>query len=317
MKYLNFSSHDHIQSLLSTQSFGDQLGNHVSTVSKLDGLYSNGATFALLIIPEILTVDDISSSSDNYEILKPLLNIEQNPFNDGSNLLILGELDTHSILKEINKSLSDLEQLETYKAIETKVFSEIITSIVYAGKIPIVIGGNSRHTFHLSKSIGLETSSNFNLLDISSRFNLSFEDEMINEDSLDAYRLHKYDAFGISKNYVSAREYAFMSTSKRVGFQWYDDCLHLTSLDKCVKLKNAIDFLQRNLGFKLDLNCIEDSSPSTAASSGFSIRDIRTFLKMLIKEDVNFAHFCGFDSKITSSKSILSFFIADFIRNED
>ena len=317
MKYLKFSSHDHIQSLLSNQSFGDKLGNHVSTVSKLDGLYSNGATFALLIIPTISTVSDFNSDSNSDEILKPILNIEQNPFNDGSNLLILGELDSHSILKEIDKSVSDLKQLETYRAIETKVYSEIVTSIFHAGKIPIVIGGNSRHTSHLSKSIGLEANSNLNLLDISSRFNLSFEKEMINEDDLDAYQLNKYDAFGLSKNYVSAREYAFMSTSKRIGFQWYDDCLHLTSLDKCVKLKNAVDFLQRNLGFKLDLNCMEGISPSTASSSGFSVRDIRTFLKMLRKEEINFVHFCGFDSQIPATKSILSFFISDFIRNEN
>ncbi|WP_019039161.1 hypothetical protein [Psychroflexus tropicus] len=320
MKHFNLCSKDNLTFPVNQKLNNELMGNYITTVNHLDDLSSVGSTYVLIGLPSFSIEDSKPVISDNSfsEAIAPLLNFLQSPFNDGTDILALGEIKANSILKSLQQDAdikSDL--VGAYQKEELIIIEELISIITDAEKIPIFIGGNAQHSFFISKFLSLALVSQINLLDISPNFNIRAKN-IQNGKNLSEFKLHKYDVFGLHKNYVSQTNYELISTSKKINVQYYEDTLHLTTLDKCVKLKNAIDYLNRSFGVRLDAKSIENCTNAIESSSGFSIRDLRTFIKMIKKEEVHFAHFCGFESsQSTRTRNLLSYLISDFIRQEE
>lgn len=322
MNHFTFSSASQLTQLIETSSKGQKFGEHVVTCQHLDELEAIESTYVLFGIPTI-TVNseavEISSIDMFQVILQPLLNIQNNEFNDGANLIVLGEIDAQSILKEIGNSAINSEEIEKYKSLETEITTNICTAIIKAGKIPIAIGGDYQNTCSIVKGCVMTEDSSVNLLNLSTRFNLKFnKNDLQNNKCLENLNLDYYHSFGLHKNHVTQEELKLMKNCKKIGFKYYEDCLHLTTLDKCVKFKNAIDFLKGQHGFSLNLDSIQGMSSSCEASSGFSVRDLRTFMIMLKKAKIKFLHFNGFEKgRENSIGNTLSYLISDFIRVEN
>ncbi|MBZ9787914.1 arginase [Psychroflexus sp. CAK57W] len=334
MTYFKFSDAKSLSKHMHHDSSGKKFGEKVITVTGLDQLESNEAEYVLFGIPTLL------NSSEEFElghfdmfqtVLKSLLNIQHNEFNRGENLIVLGELDSEVISEELNKLKTNppaflgragSEKINLLHSILEKTIYKIVQAICASGKIPIAIGGQHSNTFDLIKGVSLIKKSTVSLLDISTRVNVMFENNTDhlkqNKAYFDTVYINKHHTFGIHKNYVSQENLDVMNSSKNLGFYLYEDCLHLTTLDKCIRFKNAVDFLNRELGFKLDLKSIQGLSSCCDSSSGFSVRDIRTFLKVIRKEQAQFFHICGFEANQKESIGyVLSYFISDFIRNDD
>jgi len=144
------------------------------------------------------------------------------------------------------------------------------------------------------------------------------QETLVSVNYFDKDLIGKYYAFGLHKNNIAQKNFNVISASTQIDFKFYEDCLHLTTLDKCVKFKNSIDFLNGKLGFRLDLKSIQGLSANCEPSSGFSLRDIRTFMKIVRKEKIEFLHICGFETcKEEITSMMLSYLISDFIRHDD
>ncbi|NEV93557.1 arginase [Psychroflexus sp. YR1-1] len=313
MNYFKFSDTPGLLKYIDSESKGQPFGEKVVSLTNLSELETTDAEYVLFGIPTL------SNSADEFKpgdfkmfqaVLQSLLNIQHNDFNRAENLVVLGELDVELISHEINQLKTVSEKKERYEQIVKETTHSITQAICNLGKIPIVIGGDSGDTLNLLKASNSTEQSPLNLLDLSTH--VTFELENSGE------FFDKYSGFGLHKNTTTQAELDVSTTSKKLSFQFYEDCLHLTTLDKCVKFKNAVDFLNGHLGFKLDLQSIQGMSTNCDSSSGFSVRDIRTFLKVIRKEQAKFFHMCGFEVYLKENTGfILSYFISDFIRKEN
>lgn len=325
MSYFKFSDAKSLSEYINQDSKGLKFGEKVITVSALEELQNYETEYVLFGIPRL------SNSTDDFEIvdfdmfqevLKNLLNIQNNQFNRGENLIILGELDVEVISKEISELKTNSEKRKLFHNIVEITIYEIVHAICNSGKIPIVIDGHHKDTFDILKVVSTTQNHTANLLDLSTQLNLVFEkntDQLVqNKAYYDTEIINKHHTFGLHKNYISQEELEILNSFKNLNFHFYEDCLHLTTLDKCIRFKNAVDFLNRKLGFKLDFRSIQGMSSHCDSSSGFSVRDIRTFLKVIRKEQTQFVHICGFESDFKQNiGQTLSYFISDFMRSDD
>lgn len=325
MTYFKLSDAESLSKHIHQNSNGQKFGEKVVTVSGLDQLETTQAEYVLFGIPRLLNTKEAFElgNFDMFQtVLKSLLNIQHNEFNRGENLLILGEMDVEALSKAVNELKTNSEKIDLFHNILEVTIYEIVQAICASGKIPIAIGGQHSNTLDIIKSVSLTENSTVNLLDMSTQINVIFEGNTDhlkhNKAYFDTEFINKHHTFGLHKNYASKENLDIIKSSKKLDYYFYEDCLHLTTLDKCVRFKNAVDFLNRKLGFKLDLKCIQGLSPFCDSSTGFSIRDIRTFLKVIRKEQAQFFHICGFEANQKENIGhVMSYFISDFIRKDD
>lgn len=327
MDYFKFCKASSLFKNIEVNDFGEKFGEGIVTIPDLNHLETSNAKYVIFGVPTVShTKYSFSLKPIKFEaLLKDLLNTQNNQFNKAEDLIILGEINMRPIDLEIdiNKQIlesSKKEITEIYNKLENIIF-ELTTAIFKSGKIPIMLGGNLSNSISMAKSLRSFLDKTINLFDLSpnSNFNLSKKHITLSPTNyFDTDLFRKYFAFGLHKNYIPQKNLDQMSTSKQIDFNFYEDCLHLTTLDKCVKFKNSIDFLNGSLGFRLDLKSIQGLSLSCESSSGFSERDIRTFIKVIKKEKVEFIHLCGFETcKKENVGGILSYLISDFMRHEE
>lgn len=324
MDYFKFSDSSKLSEFINLETEGQKFGEKVITISELNQLDGTDAEYVLFGIPRLSPFSE-TIEIENFDIfqkvLKILMNIQNNEFNRGENLLILGELDIEMLTKELDEVKSDSEKRNKFHSLLGTIITEIVLAICASGKIPIIIGGIPRNTFDILKGVSLSESTTINLLDLSTQFNFKLDQDVDllqpNQIYYNAEFLNKLHSFGLHKNYITQRDFERIRSSKYLNHHFYEDCLHLTTLDKCIRFKNAIDFLNPKLGFKLDVTSIQGMSPHCDSSSGFSVRDIRTFIKVIRKEQAQFFHICGFEPDSKENISFpSSYFISDFMRSE-
>lgn len=318
MKYVKFYDNSIIDALID-DDYGEKFGKKVISISNLNQLENTDAEYVLFGIPTFSSGKDVNHSLDWFQLfLKDLLNIQNNQFNRGENLVVLGEIDAISIDKDLSDLKENSEKVKKHKALIENIIFEISYAISQHGKIPIAIGGNHKNTFDLLKGISSSTLYAPNLLELSTRVHLNSEE---NPQDLDFYFkaeiLNKYHVFGLHSNHATQKELDFINSTKTAKYFLYEDCLHLTTLDKCVKFKNAVDFFNGSLGIALDLKSVQGLCSQRESSSGFSIRDLRTFIKLARKENVQFFHICETETAQEKNISnVLSYFVSDFVRND-
>ena len=94
------------------------------------------------------------------EVLKKLLNIQNNEFLNGSNILVLGHLDFSNLYSN-HQSTDANKLLKTYrKQVEKidQIVNQLVYSIVKAGKTPIIIGGGHNNSYGIIKGCALAVS---------------------------------------------------------------------------------------------------------------------------------------------------------------
>lgn len=325
MDNFNFSKASDLSKYIRTSS-GKKFGEHVTTIESLNDLNSKEAEFVIFGVPTILHSEyNFSLKSIKFEsLLESLLNIEHNQFNNAEDLIILGEIDLDFMTLEIsdqveNTKLNQQKVKDIYDKLQD-IIMKLVTAICDSGKTPIVLGGNFKNSIDVTKAISVYENKSLNLLDFSPKLNSEHQNlEQIDlSQLLETGNLKKYHAFGAHKNHSTQEQLDLITSSKVMNYLFYEDCLHLTTLDKCVKFKNAIDFLNGCFGFSFNLHSMQNISSLPESASGFSMRDIRTFMKVVRKEKIDFFHLSGFENcEKNKVSSIISYLISDFIRNED
>lgn len=327
MDNFKFSNASGLSKYLKVNEDGEKFGEAIITVSDLNQIESQDAKYVIFGIPTIHhTKSSFKVNSRNFEILlQKLLNTKNNQFNRANEVIVLGEIDMEPLQIELNEQNQNLESdrkkiNEIHEKIDSIIY-ELATVIFDSGKVPIMLGGHINNSLSIGKAIKSSTKKSINLFDLSPNMNFDFSTKQEKQNSpnhFDKDLIRKYYAFGLHKNNIAQNNINFISASIQMDFKFYEDCLHLTTLDKCVKFKNSIDFLNGKFGFRLDLKSIQGLSANCESSSGFSLRDIRTFMKIVRKEKIEFLHICGLETCIEGMTSmVLSYLISDFMRHDD
>jgi formiminoglutamase len=307
MSLLKIYSEKNVASFLKKRAGETKFGEKVNFVETLEDIKNHPAKYVLLGIPEDIGVranyGNPGTSKAWEAALGSLLNIQHNHLTNPENVILLGEIDcdtqmkqAENISKEENHYAEELGELVTQ--IDHKV-SEIIKTVVEAGKFPIIIGGGHNNSFGNLKGtsealqkpincVNFDAHTDFRALEhrhSGNGFSYAFVDGF----------LDKYFIFGLHRNYTSEAVFNSMEkNSHRVNFNLFEDISVKHKLTFSKGLKDAKNFCCNEIfGIELDMDAIEMMGSSAISPSGFTLTEARQFVSYFSKiENASYLHIC-------------------------
>ena len=307
MRLLKIYSEKDIAPFLNKRAGEIKFGEKVGFVETIEALKKHSAKYVLLGIAEDIGVRanyGKAGTSKAWEAaLGSLLNIQQNNLNNAENVILLGEIDCETQMiqaEELSKEEKHYaEKLgELVSQIDHKV-SQVIKTIVEAGKFPIVIGGGHNNSYGnlkgtsqaLKKSINcinFDAHSDFRALEhrhSGNGFSYAFKDGFLN----------KYFILGLHRNYTSQLVFnEIKNNSEKIKFCLFEDITVSQKITFSEALKEAENFCcNDNFGIELDMDIIEMMGSSAISPSGFSLNQARNFVSNFSKnEKACYVHIC-------------------------
>ncbi|MCO6495108.1 MAG: formimidoylglutamase [Bacteroidetes bacterium] len=339
MENLNLISKNELLNLTSVRAGETKLGECLDTVSNqvsVEEYFSmSPAKFVLLGVPEDVGVKAnfgrIGTSTAWDNALKNLVNVQSNHFIQGREVLVLGSLDTSKQMQKAqmlnSNNPEELHQLRSLVSEIDEMLVPIIQTIVYNGKIPIVIGGGHNNSYCNIKGTSLAKNESINVINFDAHtdfralegrhsgngFSYAFEEGF----------LDRYFIFGLHENYTSSGILNALSThNNRIKFNSYEQIAVRKEKDFENELIIASEFIKsKPFGIELDLDSLAFVPSSAMTASGFDIEHIRRFLHFFAKTGNSaYLHICesapslGDDKNPNLVGKLISYLITDFVK---
>jgi len=321
-----FSQSD-ILSLINPREGETKLGEKVvflhpgEKVISITSLKQSSAKFVLLGIPEDIGVRanyGIGGANTAWKpALKAFLNLQQNPFLKGEDILVLGEFDIQD-----NTSVDVMLLRNSVKEIDDLVYP-VIQTIIASGKTPIVIGGGHNNCYPIIKGVSLAKEGPINVLNIDAHTDLRNPNEgrhsgngfstAITNGFLDEYRI-----FGLHQNYVSEAQLNFIKANKHIKATYFEELL-LNEQDVPESLQTLLEDVKTPLGLEIDLDSIAGILSSAATSTGFSLNGVRKLI-LSAQKDFCYLHICEGAMQLKDGRredtigKTIAYLISDFIK---
>ena len=301
MANFNVFSQSDILSMVNLRDGETKLGEKVSYYSQFtaeetitaESLQQSAAKFVLLGIPEDIGVRANYGVGGTHTAWKPalkaLLNLQQNHFLKGADLLVLGAFEipenNATNVAVLRKAVAEIDEL-VYPIIQT---------IVTAGKIPVVIGGGHNNCYPIIKGAALALKGKINVLNIDAHTDLRNPEEgrhsgngfstAIRDGFLDEYQI-----LGLQQNYVSEAQLNVISKNSAIKALYFDDLLKADK-DIFTETKTRLKDAKSPLGLEIDLDSMPHTLSSAATPSGFSLNEIRQLL-LRLPNHFTYLHIC-------------------------
>lgn len=307
MNLLKIYSEKDVVSFIKKRAGEIKFGEKVNFVETLDDLKNHSAKYVLLGIPEDIGVranyGNPGTSKAWEAALGSLLNIQHNHLTSVENVLLLGEIDCETqmkqaitISKEENHYAEKLGELVTQ--IDHKV-SEVVKLIIEAGKFPIIIGGGHNNSYGNLKGVSEALQKPINCINFDAHtdfrslehrhsgngFSYAFEEGFLN----------KYFIFGLHRNYTSEAVFnSIEKNSERVKFNLFEAITIQQKISFSEAMKEAENFCSNeNFGIELDMDAIEMMGSSAISPSGFTLSEARKFVSYFSKNaNARYLHIC-------------------------
>ncbi|MDR6301154.1 formimidoylglutamase [Mesonia maritima] len=308
----------------------EKLGEKVTLLNSFEELEEHEAKYVIFGIPEDIGVQGNHGKKGTEKawesFLGTFLNVQANEYNSPENCILLGEVNCQAFTQEAEIILAQRENpLEKLGELVNKIDmigAEVVEKIISAGKIPIIIGGGHNNAYGNIKGTSKAINRHINVVNIDAHTDLRTCDYRHSGNGFSYAKqedfLNYYSIVGLHKNYTPQYIFDLMNNDKTIDFTLFEEYLHLNPLEKLVKLKKAFDFARNHFGLEIDCDAIQNFSSSAMGPTGFSVNDIRSFLKLARKEDVLYLHLCeASPDKSPLIGKALSYFVSDFIRPLD
>lgn len=341
MKNIKPLTNNYLAKITNHRSGEIKFGEKVITIPKNENVFNfiqqSAAEFVLFGIPEDIGVranfgrKGTASAFENT--LKSLVNIQHNKFCKGSNLIVLGELDVDSFMKEADNlnihNKEDKKQLSEMVSLIDKEVSHIVHQIVKAGKIPIIIGGGHNNAYGNIKGLALAKGKPVNAINFDAHtdfrilegrhsgngFSYAFEDGF----------LKNYFIFGLHENYLSKEIYHRLKDNKeRITYNSYEEMEVRKTKNFETELETAFNFIKSDyFGIELDLDAIPNVYSSAMTPSGFSVQHAREFINFFGKQkNASYLHICEGAPDLDETNNshltgkLIAYLITDFMKSK-
>ena len=314
-----------------TKFFED--AKYVSNLNDLPSLLADSEVkFVLFGIKEdigVLANNGQPGAKNTWDsTLKSLLNLQSNEFTNPSNVLILGHLDFTDLYDVLSTVKSDQLQ-HTYRTYVEKIdqcVTQLVCTIVKAGKIPILIGGGHNNAYGAIKGSSLALNTKINVLNFDAHTDLR---ALEGRHSGNGFRyaieegyLDRYYIFGLHENYTSKEILNYIEASKsNIKFNTFEDLTvrKKSSFKKASKI--AMGFISNSkFGIEIDCDAIQNISSSAQTPSGFSVNQTRRFIHYFGSHpNATYLHICeaatSTNDSLTNAQTgkLLSYLITDFL----
>ena len=314
-----------------TKFFED--AKYVSNLNDLPSLLADSKVkFVLFGIKEdigVLANNGQAGAKNTWDpTLKSLLNLQSNEFTNPSNVLILGHLDFTDLYDVLSTVKTDQLQ-HTYRTYVEKIdqcVTQLVCTIVKAGKIPILIGGGHNNAYGAIKGSSIALESKINALNFDAHTDLR---ALEGRHSGNGFRyaieegyLDRYYIFGLHENYTSKEVLNYIEASKsNIKFNTFEDLSvrKKNSFKKASKI--AMGFISNSkFGIEIDCDAIQNIPSSAQTPSGFSVNQTRRFVHYFGSHpNATYLHICEAATSINDSLTnaqtgkLLSYLITDFL----
>ncbi len=260
--------------------------------------------------------------------LKTILNQQDNQFNKGSQLALLGHLGfADEIARAHISPQTDPKDLHSIISTIDDVLSTVVRKIVELGKTPIVIGGGHNNAYGILKGCSEALGKPINALNIDAHTDLrptgyrhsgngflyAFEENY----------LDKYFCFGLHENYTLQTNLNFISAHKdRIRYNTFEEMRIRRSKKVMTEATLALAFVATdNYGLEIDCDAIEMVPSSALTPSGFTPQTARRLVHVFSQnKNATYLHICeaapdpqNADEMMAVGK-LLSYLVSDFVR---
>ena len=338
MKNFKFCTQEALLELCKKRKGETKFGEKVQTVTATSDLATKlsetKAHYVLLGICESIGVKANHGIMGTHTAwntaLTSLVNTQNNTFNKGKKVLVLGHFDyTDMMLKANDLNPENKEDMKSLRAMVSSIdedVSNLIYTIVKAGKTPIIIGGGHNNAYGNIKgsslalntpinSINLDAHADFRKLEgrhSGNGFSYAFEEGFLN----------RYFIFGLHENYLSKQTIKTINNLKNnVKYNTFEAIEVRGERNFDHELHRALEFINDEAyGIEIDLDAIIKIGSSAMTPSGFSSTQARKFLSFFAQsKQATYLHLCEAAPELHEGDAnqigkYLSYLITDFIR---
>jgi len=312
-----------------------KFGEHINVLSASDDIYAVIGTldvqYVLIGLPEDVGVFSNYGKSGSYNtwhaVIKMLLNTQNNVFNDSKKVSILGYLDCSTELKKISKFDQKKEKdIKKAREIVSKIDKEvvnIVSSVIKAGKTPILIGGGHNNAYGNIKGTALALKKAINCINFDAHTDFrALEGRHSGNGFSYAYAegfLDHYFVFGLHENYTPNYIIDRFESEKRLNYNTYEALMIRQDLNFNDEMQRALKHVNKKpFGVEIDCDAIVNTKSSAQTPSGFSVEKTRQFIHYFgSHKNAVYLHIC---EAIATNKNeaqigkLIAYLITDFIR---
>jgi len=292
------------------------------------------AKYVLLGIPESVGIkanNGVQGAETTFKnTLKSLLNTQNNTYNKAKKIMLLGYLDCATEMEQAKhlqvSNTAEVNKLHQLVAEIDKEVTNLIHTIVAAGKIPIIVGGGHNNAYGNIKGCSLALNKAINVLNFDAHTDFrALEGRHSGNGFSYAFKegfLRNYFIFGLHENYTSKNIFKEIdSLNDRIAYNLREAISVRKETDFSSELKIAKHFLKDcPLGIEIDLDAVQNIASSAITPSGFSVNETRQLVSYFGKnKKITYLHICegASDLEIQNNNQtgkLISYLIIDFIR---
>lgn len=328
MHHLKLYSEKHIFKLIASRAGETKLGQKLQFVDSLGALEKSDAQFVIFGIPEDIGVranlGNAGTANTWRDFLKAFLNVQENNYNSGEKILLLGEINTADVMQKAgNIDVSDPNYLQKLGDLVEQLdamVSEVVKKVILAGKFPIIIGGGHNNAFGNIKGAAEASGKAINVLNIDAHTDLRRLEHRHSGNGFSyAFKngfLENYFIFGLHRNYTPQYILDEMNASEAIEYRLLEE---LPKQERTKEFRQALDFIKgEKFGIELDCDAIANFPSSAVSPVGFSLDEVRAFLKIAAKEkNCCYLHICeAMPAAHDSTGKALSYLITHFLQEQ-
>ena len=315
-----------VEKMISRRSGETKFGEEISFLENLADLQKSKSKFVIFGIPEDLGVranHGKPGTADAWaDFLQAFLNIQKTQYLEPSEVILLGEINTSEEMEKAgNLDVSDPNYFAKLGDLVEKIdsaVSEVVEVIISAGKTPIIIGGGHNNAYGNLKGVSRALKQPVNVINIDAHTDLrQLEHRHSGNGFSYAFKkgyLQKYSVYGLQQNYTPQYIYEQKQESDQIKFTFFED---LHPKDPKIPFLEDLEFAKKEpFGLDLDCDAIANFPSSAVSPSGFTVDQVRHFLKLAGNEkNCRYLHICeAMPSERFSTGKALSFFVTDFLK---
>ncbi len=295
MKSLQFFTHKDLKSYLRLRKGEKRVGQYTfileESIDELEHFRNKGAQFCLVGVPECIgPLGNGGRPGAEFaweSFLKAFLNIQSNRFLSGKEVVLLGQVNVDDLMDQAlnldQGSKYYLQKLHVLcESLDERV-EEVISAIAQSGLVPIVIGGGHNNAYPIIKGVSTHLGG-LNVLNIDAHADFrALEGRHSGNGFSYAFQkgsLQKYAVYGLHQNYNSENMLKSMDAEKNISYAFLEDIQYTDKL-----FHNQIEFLKgdEKKGLEIDMDSIRNMPSSAISPSGFSLEQMRYFLRKATK----------------------------------
>jgi formiminoglutamase len=328
MNQLKYYSEKQVLKLISTRPGETKLGEKIKVATSFEDVQKSEAKIVIFGIPEDIGVranfGKPGTSNAWQAFLGAFLNVQENQFNSGENILLLGEINTSEAMEKAgNIDVSDPNYVQKLGDLVEQLdsaVSEVVKNVILAGKFPVIIGGGHNNAYGNIKGAAEAAGHAINVVNIDAHTDLRWLEHRHSGNGFSyAFKngfLEKYSVFGLHQNYTP--QYIFDEMNASEAYQY-------SLLEELPKHQNPQEF-SRNLtfvkankfGLELDCDAIANFPSSAISPSGIDLYEARTLLREAAKEkNCCYLHICeAIATDGFATGKALSYLVTDFLKEK-